>query len=74
MSQKLTHSAIKKGCDARTPRDWRARVKVRETKLYWIDKFGHKYSKKWNGRGTGNWPMYRLDLDSIRPLPSEEAK
>ena len=64
---KTTHIGVLRGCDARTPRNYRQTVRLRETKLYWVDQWGRKYSKKWNGSGAGEWPMYRLMLDTIEP-------
>ena len=66
--KKLTHIGIIEGCDARTSDNYRHRVQIRETKLYWIDQYGHKYSKKRGGYTIGDWPMYKLDLASIRPI------
>lgn len=73
MSKKPTHIGIIRGCDARTPSDFKKWVRVRETKLYWITEHGTRYSKKWNGSGTGDWPLYRLMLDTIKPLPQSSS-
>ena len=67
----MTHTGILEGCDARTPDNCRSRKQFRETKLYWISQFYHKYSKK-DGYGTGDWPMYKLVLESIKPLSEKE--
>ncbi len=67
MSKKLTHIGIIKGCDARTPRDYKRTVLLRETKKFWIDRAGRKF-RKGNGYGMGPWPMYDLDLDSIKEI------
>ena len=42
-------------------------VKIRETKLYWITEHGNKYMKN-TGRGIGDYPLYALDLSTIKPL------
>jgi hypothetical protein len=55
-----------RGCDARsdgTPRPYR----LRETARYWIDERGCKYDKR-SGRNPGAWPMYKVLLDTIKPL------
>lgn len=67
----MTHTGILEGCDARTPENCRVRRQLRETKLYWISQFRHRYSKK-DGYATGDWPMYKLNLASIRSLLEEE--
>ena len=44
-------------------------VLLRETKRYWITKYGVKYRKD-NGRPAGNepWPLWHLDLETVRPI------
>ena len=63
--RKLTHKGTIRGCDARTPKDYKKVVFLRETKLYWVGEYGTKYSKARDGRTLGDWPMYHLDLDMI---------
>jgi hypothetical protein len=64
--KKMTHTGILYGCDARTPDNFRQEVKLRETKLYWITESGRKYSKK-DGIGVGSsFPLYRLDVKTIK--------
>ena len=58
-----THIGYLIGSDARTPDKHRVKVSLRETKLYWIHNT-IKYRKR-DGRGVGDWPLYRLDIDSI---------
>ena len=70
---KMTHSAIIRGNDARTSEGEFRRVKLRETKLYWITEHRIKYRKP-GGRGVGDWPMYDLDVDTIRPLGATVTK
>lgn len=65
MSKKLTHIGVVKGSDVRVPDNYQRKVLLRETKLFWITKSGTKF-KKHNGMGLGDWPMYYLDLDSIK--------
>ena len=65
---KMTHIGIIEGYDARTPDNCRRRIQLRETKLYWINQFGQKYSKQRYGYMMGDWPMYSLDLKSIKPI------
>ena len=45
-------------------------IKVRETKLYWIGMNGTKFSKKYNGLVTGDWPSESIDLDTLKPIKS----
>ena len=69
---RFTHTGIIRGCDARTPKDWRRTRRFRETKMYWIDEHGTKYSKKWRGQTTGDWPMYKLDMESLTPMEERD--
>lgn len=69
---KFTHSGYVRGCDARTPKEYRRKVQLRETKCYWIDKHGTRYSKKWDGSTPGDWPMFKLDLETIELMESED--
>ena len=66
---KPTHTGTIVGCDARTAPDYKEVVKLRETKTLWIDRFCRKYSKK-NGYPSPRrlFPMYRLQLDTIKPI------
>ena len=64
---KLTHMGIIRGNDARTPDGARHRIKIRETKCYWISEHGIKYRKP-HGHGVGDWPMFDLDVDTIVPI------
>lgn len=61
----MTHTGITEGCDARTPDNYRIRKQFRETKIYWIGIYGHRYSKR-TGYRMGNWPIDKLDLASIK--------
>ena len=67
-----THIAYEKGCDARTPDNYYREVFIRETKNFWITTKGTKYNKSY-GRTLGNWPMYKIILESIKPLPTYTA-
>jgi len=64
---KFTHTAIIRGNDARTPDGARKKIKVRETQCYWISEHGIKY-KKPHGRGIGDWPMFDLDVSTLKPI------
>ena len=66
---KTTHTATLIGADSRTPDGYTRIAGVRETKLYWVA-FGMKY-KKTNGWGIGDWPMYKIDLSTIKPIAKE---
>ncbi len=63
-----THKGLLVGCDSRTPDDYTRVVFLRETKLYWIDQYGTKYKKSTGRKPNEQWPMYRLDMESIKPL------
>lgn len=72
MNKKTTHTGVLKGNDNRTARNCSFQVKLRETKIYWITEKGGKYKKK-NGWGMGDWPLYSLDLNSIKKIePSKD--
>lgn len=62
-----THTGIFHGADGRTPKDFKRRAVLRETKKYWITSLGKRFSKNF-GSGPGQWPLYRLDLDTIEKL------
>ena len=61
---RFTHEGTIKGVDNRTPDGYQFREALRETKRYWVTTHGIKYRKA-GGRGIGDWPLYRLDLDSV---------
>ena len=67
-----THIAYEKGCDRRTSDNYRRIVFVRETKNFWITAKGTKYNKS-HGVTLGDWPMYEIVLESIKPLPTYTA-
>jgi len=67
----FTHEGYVVGCDARTPEGYRRKVSLRETKTLWISKDGERYRKNRGGRVAGDWPMFRLDLDTITKLPND---
>ena len=69
---KPTHIALKKGCDARTPDGYRSEVLIRETDKFWITDKGTKYRKP-DGEMLGDWPMYEIIPQSIKPLPTHTA-
>lgn len=67
-----THIAYEKGCDGRTSDNYRREVFIRETKNFWITDKGTKYNKSY-GKTLGDWPMYKIVLESIKPLPTHTA-
>jgi hypothetical protein len=71
MTHRYTHTAEILGCDARTNPNFRRRVYLRETKLHWVSKDGLKF-RKTNGIGIGDWPLYMIDMDTIKPLVEEK--
>ena len=61
----MTHYGFLKGSDARTKDNYKQKVKLRETKNFWVDEHKNKYRKS-NGRKTNSkWAMYYLDVESI---------
>ena len=56
----FTHQAYVIGNDARTPKNYRRLVKLRETKKFWVDESGIKFQKSYLTT-VGDWPMYRLE-------------
>ncbi len=71
MANKTTHIGRMLGCDARTKEGTSYLVNLRETKNFWVANTV-KY-RKTTGYPVGtDWPMYRLDLTSIKPV--EETK
>ena len=69
---KPTHIALEKGVDARTPDSYRREVLIRETTNFWIGKYNTKYRKP-DGHTLGNWPLYAIIPQSIKPLPTHTA-
>ena len=65
---KFTHFGYIVGCDARTPVNYKRKVNLRETKMFWISENGFRFSKKHYGKTSGSWPMWRIDLKSIKPI------
>ncbi len=71
-NKKMTHIGDLIG-DARAP--GRHQVLLRETKHFWVTKNGSKYRKGGFGSRAGNitWPLYHLDLNSIRPIDEHSS-
>jgi hypothetical protein len=67
---KFTHEGILEGCDNRTKLGTKFKVKLRETKNFWVTESGAKYRKE-SGWGVGQWPMYHLLVATITVVPSE---
>lgn len=65
MKRKFTHIGYLRGCDARTSVGYRKLVQLRETKLYWVTEHGIKYRKDGGWEAGADWPMYKLDLESV---------
>lgn len=66
-NKKMTHTAVARGCDARIDKDKRWLIEIRETKKYWIDRHGARYSKT-HGRRCGDWPLSRIEIESIKEI------
>ena len=47
--------------DARTPKNYKRKVKLRETKTMWITESGERFSKKWLTTPGMDWPLYCLE-------------
>ena len=63
----MTHVGVMVGVDARTPRDYQEEIFLRETRNFWVNQYGNKFSKS-DGYRPGSWPMYKLLLETIKPL------
>jgi len=68
----MTHVALEKGVDSRTPDSYRSEVFIRETANFWITANGTKYRKP-DGYMLGDCPMYEIIPASIKPLPTHTA-
>ncbi len=66
MKHKYTHEGVVRGTDGRTPEGYHYKASLRETKRYWVTTGGTKFQKR-DGRGIGDWPVYRLVVESIKP-------
>ena len=68
---KITHKGKLKGdarAGGRTPK-----VMLRETANFWVDSTGVKYRKidGWPA-GSGHWPMWMLDLETVEKIDTSE--
>ncbi len=61
----FTHTAYEVGVDARTPKNYRRKVLLCETKTMWISKDGRRYMKRSGGYTAGDLPMFKLDIETI---------
>jgi len=68
MSTGLTHTGIVRGADCRTPDGYRREVELRRKGSLWIAENGRAYHQRDGLPLTHDWPLHRLDLDSVRPL------
>lgn len=67
-NKKLTHKGLILGVDARTPKDYKQFVMLRETKNFWVTK-GHIKFRKSDGCIAGEkYSTYELQLNSIEPI------
>lgn len=72
MSNNLTHKGIMRGSDRRTPEGYHFTILLRETKNFWVDEHGVKYRKKTGTKvPRESFPMYYLDISSIKEIGSE---
>lgn len=70
-----THRGTLVGADSRTRRGYRRTVEMRENKRFYVLCTGEKY-RKTNGShvSTSAFPLYRLDLESVVPIPEPEEE
>jgi hypothetical protein len=68
---KYTHTGAVFGVDARTPPGYNYTVRLRETKNFWIDHKKRKYSKRLDGLEPCDWPLCKLDIESIKEIENE---
>ena len=61
----FTHEGYIIGCDMRTDRNYRRKVKLRETKTMFVSETGERFCKKYGLRGPGDFPKYRLESQPI---------
>jgi len=67
MAKKNTHIGIMRGCDARTKDGAKYLANLRETANFWVA--GTTKYRKTTGYPVGqDWPLYSLDLASIKPI------
>lgn len=66
--RRYTHVGYVTGVDSRSPKGYKRKVQLRETKTFWVSRNNMRFSKKRDGLVPGDWPMWRLDLKSIEPL------
>jgi len=51
----------KVGCDARTPKSYKRKVKLRETKTLWVTETGERFKKNNLTTPGTDWPLYCLE-------------
>ena len=69
---RFTHEGTIRGADARTPKGYQFRSALRQTKRYWVTTHGFKFRKE-DGFTPGDWGLYRLDMDSVKPCTHNTA-
>jgi len=67
-ARRLTHTGIVRGADCRTPDGYRREVKLKWKGLLCIAENGRAYHSRDGYPLTYDWPLYKLDIDSVRPL------
>jgi hypothetical protein len=60
-----THIGMLEGADARTNSYTPTQIELKETKTMWIATNGLRF-KKTTGYVHGDWPMWQINLDSIK--------
>lgn len=70
----FTKEAYEIGCDARVREGYKRKVKLRETKTMLIGEDGRRYGKNNGFRMFVDWPMYRLDGETITVICNASDK
>jgi len=73
----FTHKGVLVGADARTRPSYSRTVLLRQTAKFWITHNMNRFRRDegvFEGRGTGDWPLYHLDISTVRELTEEESR
>lgn len=66
----FTHKAFQVWCYGGTDTSYKEEILLRETKKLFISNDGRRF-RKINGYQPGKWPIFRLDMSSIRKVKIE---
>jgi hypothetical protein len=73
----FTHKGVLVGADRRTSASYKRTVLLRKTAKFWITRSMSRFLRGegiFEGRGTGEWPLYHLDISTVRELTEEDLK